>query len=209
MNEIGIILALLCAAIVIYAVRELVLESRIQQYNAPMPVLPFVSTPEVEIKEDEEVLKVNLVNALVFEKFVVSKFDAKYFQILDWRSDKSHDGKYPLSNLYPDIEFAFRLNELEICFAVECKWRKNFYNNGFAIKSKQVNRYFTYQKSLNEKVFIVLGVGGTPNDPSYLYVIPLSSLNPDADFLSLGFLDKFYKNPSGNFFFDPTHQTLK
>ena len=49
----------------------------------------------------------NKVKGDNFEKFVVKKFDKKYFTIQEWRSDKYTDGIYAVSNHFPDLEVMF------------------------------------------------------------------------------------------------------
>ncbi|MBK8615363.1 MAG: hypothetical protein IPN85_18320 [Flavobacteriales bacterium] len=58
--------------------------------------------------------------------------------------------------------------------AVECKWRASFQSGTIELaKEHQVQNYRSYAGREQCKVFILLGVGGTPAAPSDLYVIPV------------------------------------
>ncbi len=64
----------------------------------------------------------------LFEQFIVSLFTPEYFTLLEWRSDKSFNGIYPVSCQFPDLEFYYKSNFESMHFAVECKWRRYFEN---------------------------------------------------------------------------------
>ena len=53
-----------------------------------------------------------------FEKFVVQRFDKKYFTLQEWRSDKYVDGVYAVSNHFPDLEINYKLGNIKDSFAV-------------------------------------------------------------------------------------------
>jgi len=207
MNEIGILLALLCGSVVVYAVWNLVKEAS-QLYTQQGPVFPFIAKHKEEQKTETEKLQHNLSVGYSFERFIVSRFQKEYFTLHDWRSDKSHDGIYALSNLYPDLKYEFHHHAKHIFFAVECKWRKNFYNNGIELKPEHIDNYIDYEQEENEKVFIAIGVRGTPAQPEFLFVFPLNDIDEDTTFLSRDFLNRYQKVPTSNFYFDPYRQKL-
>ncbi|HLY70824.1 MAG TPA: hypothetical protein VKR53_13925 [Puia sp.] len=128
-----------------------------------------------------------------FEKFIVSRFQPEYFNILQWRSDKFVDGRYPLSNLGPDLVFEYRSRSRTVRFAVECKWRSRF-NNGFIkwAKDHQPRNYQDFQHKENIPVFVMLGVGNQPSLPAELYIIPLQDIPLNRTVLHFDFL-KHYK----------------
>ncbi len=144
-----------------------------------------------------------------FEKFVVQKFDKKYFTLKEWAGDKFVKGVYAETTTQPDLLFEFRLKNVVQKFAVECKWRSNFYNNGIEFATEaQLARYKEYHKSKNIPVFIAIGVGNTGAKPERLFIMPLAEL--EANFLPLTLLKKYEKVPiDKNFFFDTELQVLK
>ncbi|MCK9611631.1 MAG: hypothetical protein PHR81_04500 [Bacteroidales bacterium] len=139
-----------------------------------------------------------------FEKWVVKKFDRDYFQVEEWRSDKYVDGIYPVSNHFPDLEISFSLpgKDINKTFAVECKWRKNLYKGGINwAEEYQVKNYAEYAAMLKIPVFVILGVGGEPDKPESVYIIPLQKLQ--YKFCTGTYLNKFrHINIDKNFFYD-------
>jgi len=88
-----------------------------------------------------------------FEKFVVQKFDRKYFALQEWRSDKYVNGIYAASNQLPDLEINFRKGNINDSFAVECKWRKGYYDNSIKwAEYYQLSNYKNYAKRLQIQV---------------------------------------------------------
>ena len=207
MNGIGILLALVCGSVVVYAVWALVKEASLQHIQQAL-VLPYIAKYKEEPEVAAEIASDNFSVGYSFERFIVSRFQKEYFTLHDWRSDKSHDGIYALSNLYPDLKYEFHHHAKRIFFAVECKWRKDFYNNGIELKPEHIDNYIDYEQEENEKVFIAIGVKGTPAQPEFLFVFPLNDIDEDTSFLSRDFLNTYQKVPTSNFFFDPYRQKL-
>ncbi len=143
-----------------------------------------------------------------FEKFVVKKFDKRYFNLKEWRGDKEINGISAETNQYPDLEFEFHLKRIKKIFAVECKWRQNFYKNGIQwSKTEQVARYNTYATEKKIPVFVVIGVGGTPDNPAEIFVVPLKSLK--YPYVKHDNLAKWKKELGHNFFFDAKKDLLQ
>lgn len=143
-----------------------------------------------------------------FEQFVVNKFDRRYFTLKEWRSDKGIDGRYAESNKNPDLEFEFHLRTVRKTFAVECKWRQNYYRGGVEwAKKGQVARYNAFATKRQIPVFVIIGVGGTPDDPNDIFVVPLKVLKyPHA---KAEYLAKWKKSGNKNFFFNTQTELLK
>lgn len=143
-----------------------------------------------------------------FEKYIVHKFDRKYFTILEWRSDKYYDGFYAESNLNPDLELEYNSFDSKRTFSVECKFRQYIYKGGITIaKHNQLTHYRDYEIKKNLKVFIALGVGGTPSTPKEIFVVPLSKI--DNNFISYEKLKPFKKAASSQFFYDTKKEILR
>jgi hypothetical protein len=94
-----------------------------------------------------------------FEHFVVDRFEVKYFTLVDWRSDKFHEGRYALSNMSPYLQYRLQTKNQTIEFAVECKWRNDFYDGKIEwAKEHQLNNYKRYQLEKGIEVFVIIGI---------------------------------------------------
>jgi hypothetical protein len=147
---------------------------------------------------------------LEFTKSIIAKFDKKYFKLKEWRSDKYDGGVYPEANMYPDLEFEFSLRDVKSRFAVECKWRKSYYKNGIEwAKEYQLKNYRKFKTEKNIPVFVAIGVGGTPEKPEDVYIVPLTVI--ENIFISQTELKKYQKVDfqDKNFFYDSKTEILK
>jgi hypothetical protein len=143
-----------------------------------------------------------------FEAFVVKQFNKQYFTLQEWRGDKYVDGTYPVSNHFPDLEVSFELKEVKDHFAIECKWRKDYYKGAIEwAYDYQFNNYKEYAQKTKLPVYVVIGVGGTPSIPNELFVIPLAKIK----FPSL-YKDKlapYSKEVGSMFFWDNEKKVLR
>jgi len=136
-----------------------------------------------------------------FEKFIVQKFDKKYFKIKEWAGDKYVNGIYAETTQNPDMLFEFKLKDEIRLFSVECKWRKNLFKNGVEFaKASQLARYRKFESEKNIPVFIVIGISGEASHPEHLYIIPLKHIN--STFLTIEELNMFEKIDDRNFYFN-------
>lgn len=145
-----------------------------------------------------------------FEKYIVQKFAKQYFKILEWAGDKYVEGRFAQTTLEPDLKLQFKYKNIQIDFAVECKYRSHFYKNGIEWASeKQLNSYQKFSVQKEQPVFIIIGVGGVASAPDELYLVRLSDI--DNTFLDKPTLAPFKKMnfKDNNIFFDYTTQSLK
>jgi hypothetical protein len=164
---------------------------------------PRISTPPERPNQD-----VYKEDGDAFEKFILHRFDSKYFTLLDWRGDKVSNGVYPKSSTYPDLEMEFRFADLKTVFAVECKFRKALYDGVFKLEKRQFDNYLEFSKSKEMPVYVALGVGGEPNDPKDLYIIPLKAFGNDGSIL-YDDVCNYYDNPKHKFFYEPKLKRLR
>lgn len=148
---------------------------------------------------------------LAFEQWVADRFPKRSFELRHWRSDKiSGTGRYAESNRDPDLEVDLVLGSNRYPFAVECKWRARF-NDGIMRLAEpyQVERYKAYAERTKRRVFIALGVGGTPSAPADLFIIPLPLVGNGT--LSTTDLITTHRQSMSRtgFFFDVVSGTLK
>lgn len=134
------------------------------------------STVYLRIKSltmNDEVLK-----GREFEDYVLELLDMAHndrLTLKEWRGDKSLPGIYPESNSAPDFVFVYDGKP----FAVECKWR-NHLPKDIEKELLPAERMASFQQFSTERrlpVYLLLGIGGLPNDPDNLYFTRL-----DKDF---------------------------
>lgn len=174
------------------------------QFNNSPPLM-FSPRKSREIKKQEHKEKGN-----EFEKFVVTKFNKKYFKIMEWAGDKYVNGIYAETTTQPDLRIKFTLYDLEKEFAVECKYRSYYFKDGIDwAKDNQRNNYQNYSEAKGIITFVAIGVGGTADNPEELFIVPLQELK--SDFISKSDLMPFKKSDlsKNNFFFDPKSGVLK
>ncbi|MBI9037488.1 MAG: hypothetical protein JEY97_05075 [Bacteroidales bacterium] len=163
---------------------------------------------ELKTKSETELIDYKKKKGDDFEKFIVQKFNKQFFRIKEWAGDKYVNGIYAETTPQPDILLEFSLKEKISNFAVECKWRQNFYKNGIEFANKdQFNRYKNYEKNKKIPVFIAIGIGGEADSPEYLYIVPLKII--ESNFIHISELKKFKKNVDKDFYFDNKTKKLK
>lgn len=117
-----------------------------------------------------------------FEKYLASQFPESKYKIVDRTRD---NGKYLARHVESDGNPDLRLRNLETRneFAIECKWRAKWRGNpshgdvGISWNPKLTERYLTYGRNSKIPVFLALGVGGTPEKPKEVYVVPMEVLS--------------------------------
>ena len=176
-------------------------KKEIIEINYIQPVKEEAKPTENEkIQQDD--FDENKAKGDAFEKFVVKNFDQKFFTLQEWRSDKYVDGIYAVSNHFPDLEviFDFKAKGVKEAFAIECKWRKNYYKKGIEwAYDYQIKNYKEYADKLNIPVFVVIGVGGEPEKPDELYIVPLEKMKTNT--ITMSVLANYKKDISDTRFF--------
>lgn len=143
-----------------------------------------------------------------FEEYVANLFTSQgnYFSIKEWTSDNFNKSKNIKveSNQNPDLVIQY--NPTKKLFAVECKFRRGLFENsksqdGVALKwsyPEQIERYRKFSETRKIPVFIVIGLGEFPDDPEFLFCIPLLEAKYPELFPS--FLEKYERSPKKFFF---------
>ena len=145
-----------------------------------------------------------------FEKYIVQKFSKSYFSIVEWTGDKYVEGMYAKSNMNPDLTLRFKMKDIERDFAVECKYRSDYYKNGVEwCSEQQLKNYKTFATSKEIAVFVAIGMGGVPTAPEELFIIPLTELM--NNFVDKSFLNQYRKEKikDSNLFYDYQTGRLK
>jgi len=161
---------------------------------------------ELNIDKETELINYNKKNGDDFEKFIVQKFDKKYFRIKEWAGDKYINGVYAETTLHPDLLIEFGFNKDK--FSIECKWRKELSEEGvFFIDNTQLKRYRLFEKKQKIPVFLAVGIGEKGISPNQLFIIPLKEINNNILFLKN--IKRYVKNIDDNFFFDINTKKLR
>jgi hypothetical protein len=162
----------------------------------------------LNIKPETEVIDQNKKSGNDFEKFIVQKFDKKYFHIKNWAGDKYVDGRFAETTPQPDLLIELKQKEGNKLFAVECKWRKNERNESFEFATtEQLDRYRKYETEHKIPVFVAIGMGGEGSNPKQLFIIPLKRLKYNK--ITLDYLKQFEKQIDKEFFFDKEDGILR
>jgi hypothetical protein len=155
----------------------------------------------LNIKPETEVIDQNKKSGNDFEKFIVQKFDKKYYIIKNWAGDKYVNGRFAETTPQPDLLIELKQKEGNKLFAVECKWRKNERNESFEFATnEQLDRYRKYETEHKIPVFVAIGMGGEGSAPKQLFIIPLKRLK--YNFITIDYLKQFEKQIDKEFFFD-------
>jgi hypothetical protein len=143
-----------------------------------------------------------------FEKMVVDLFSQKYFTLKHWSSDKtSNNHASAEASKYPDLLIEYKRNDLKRSFAVECKYRSSLTPEGFVFDEEQLNNYRTFESENDVKVFVIIGVAGSPSNPKDLYVMPLSDIKTANVSLSQLKL-RYKKHEKSQLFYNYEYETL-
>ena len=113
-----------------------------------------------------------------FEDYVRGMFPEERFDLL--HRTPTHEetgGKYVKSMGYPDLRF--REKGTGRRFWVEVKYRSHADSDGSIVwcTEAQLSRYKHTMHGTGEKVFVIMGVGGTTSDPDKVYCLDLDLLN--------------------------------
>ncbi len=182
---------------------------------------------EKAVAKSSEMKSIDKVKGDAFEEYVVDKFDMltegdkkkpflnKHgrFILIDWRGDKGEGGVFPEKNKYPDLEIGCFLyqDKNPHKFAVDCKFRGDYYHGKIKIcKTQTLKNYKEYEQKEGLKTFIVLGVGGYPDNPEDMFIIPLERLKIVDTELTVEQL-AFYREPGKrkSFYYDCNKKKLK
>lgn len=145
----------------------------------------------------------NVQKGEAFEDYVISKFDfsRKSLTLLS-RADNS------TSATKPDLDIKLTAGGKYYRFAVECVWRQNMPQESLDwCKEGKIEALKNYEKKRNARVFIIVGIGGSPRKPTQLYIVPLDE-RPYANIYT-SVLQKYkVTTMEGKFFYETSTNTL-
>lgn len=133
-------------------------------------VLSATAIPEKGLSQKEQ----NLEKGRLFEEYMLGRVMGLSGTTLVGRNaDYSKNGVHAEENSQPDLRFRKEGKP----FAVECKWRRDFFKDRLDWAGDfQIRNYNDFQRDQKMPVFIARGVGGTPEAPRELYLVSLARL---------------------------------
>ncbi|MCD1294706.1 hypothetical protein CUJ83_06795 [Methanocella sp. CWC-04] len=105
-----------------------------------------------------------------FEKHVIGLF-GKDFKVIKWILDGAGHTREEI-DFNPDITVE-HLPTGDV-IGIECKFRSTLYNGSISwAKEYQLAKYDRYKERTGNPVFVIIGLGGTPEKPEVMYCLPL------------------------------------
>lgn len=142
----------------------------------------------------------------VFEMFVITLFDPLFFQHRRPKAERVYAGKVSEGETVPDFEFDFNHKSTHTRFAIKCLYYKNtgarelhLYPHG------RRNAFTNFEEDRGMDLYYVIGIGGTPDDPKELYLVPSNAIR--SEYISRAALRPYSK--SGMFFYNSAAQSLQ
>ena len=162
-------------------------------------IVPFISAETNTATEDK-----------LFESFVAGKFDQKEL-VTCHRRNGNCNGVAVEADGIPNIAYTFQTDFHCVKFAVECQYRNTFSpDSSLSIASHLIDMYHAYQQTQDCPVFVILGVGGKPDEPERLYIIPLNEIPRSQTTIPASFLARYRKfSLKSSFFLHPELMVLR
>lgn len=112
-----------------------------------------------------------------FEGFVADILKSSSCRLLEWnQGTTSPSGAYGENELNPDFKVLQSARGSHLKYWLECKYRSDLSSEGFRLDNSQLSRYSGIQSDSHLKVIVALGVGGRPEKPLSVYLIPLDTI---------------------------------
>lgn len=138
-----------------------------------------------------------------FEKYIIGML-SRDFRVVGWMGDGARTREE--IDLNPDLVVEHVPSGTVI--GIECKYRSTLFGGNLSwAKEYQPSKYRRYAQSTGHRTFVVIGVGGTPERPGYMYCLPLwqarhNRLDPDD-------LKRYRRDPRRKFTYDPAAGELR
>ncbi|MDI6896855.1 hypothetical protein [Methanocella conradii] len=137
---------------------------------------------------------------LAFERHVIGLF-GKDFKIR-WMREGATKEEVDFS---PDLEVEHI--ETGDVFGVECKYRASHFMGRLPwAKEYQLKKYSRYREKTGRLLFIVIGLGGTPERPDYMYCVP--AWEAKATMLDVDGIKRHRRSPLRRFRWDSREKRL-
>lgn len=134
-----------------------------------------------------------------FTEFVLTLFDPRHFTKLPaQRRNSVLAGDVQSDEWEPDLQFNFNHKDEHVHFAVACIYLHRYDNGKTFLSKDSLTSQRKFEAENETQLYYIVGVGGSPDDPKEVYLIPLSKIASEE--LTLARLEPFQK--SGMFFYN-------
>lgn len=113
------------------------------------------------------------------------------------------EGIYAKTNQAPDLQYSYKNS---FVFSVECKYRSQYSDEITIASDAQLKRYKEYAQKNREKVYVVLGIGGQPQLPESIYLLPLKEISKSK--INLSYIEQFKKDTDKFWFNTKTYELI-
>jgi hypothetical protein len=142
----------------------------------------------------------NRIEQQAFQRFVVSLFDPLYFSLITSSHANAHNYKGV------DLEFQFRKNDVRAFVALKCLYVRERTNGSIKPLPQSIQPLQQLEQASGETEFyLVVGVGGKPEDPAETYLVPVHEVGGES--ISSNQLQQYRKY--GMFFYNAKESQLK
>jgi len=136
-----------------------------------------------------------------FNDFVKNKFSSKYFTVTKLDANNNFANS--------DVKVTYNLKGKQGNFYLKSLWFKNYRDNKIQIadeiKTQSIKKY---QQTAEEPVFIIIGIGGSPNSPKFIFAVPAEIIVDNE--IEISTIDKYKKEKvEANFYYDFENKILK
>lgn len=143
--------------------------------------------------------------SMVFEKFVMHLFDPLYFRAFRTRHQTILANAPGENEGYPELEFEFSHKENRVRFAIESIYISELKHRDIQIASPQQVKAYSQLDEDDHDLYLVVGIGGTPDDPKEMYLMPVKDIR--SPFITYPELQPYRKY--GMFFYSAENQRLQ
>ncbi len=144
---------------------------------------PETSNPKSENTQKKEVKPQELSakeKGNAFESYIADILKGAGIRIKQWNQGTVTEGGAMGENaLNPDFFVEQAYGKSTITYWLECKWRKDIHGK-YAFPPSQFERYKKIQRESKRKVLIIFGIGGSPDNPASIYIVPIDSIHENA-----------------------------
>ncbi len=139
-------------------------------------------------------------SGLAFERLIIGLF-GRDFEV-KWIRDGATKEEV---DFCPDLEV--RHIPSGDAFGVECKYRASHFLGRLPwAKEYQLKKYSRYREVTGKPLFVVIGLGGTPERPDYMYCVP--AWRAGATMLDADSLKRYRRDPRRKFRWDEKAHSL-
>lgn len=178
------------------------LESDLQKANSELSSLRYenligqFSSQSNSVSQPEEV---SGDDNSIFEQFIIDRFALSRHRCFTRIDSES-------SSMEPEIVIQLSAYSQIKTFAVAIDYKSKW--EDYSLNWDYLKAYRAYNKKIDGAFFVILGVGGKPDNPRAVYIIPLSLFKKDRSFTKDDLKDYCYRNPKGNLRYDITEDDL-